>query len=144
MNPPPGSAEAERVTELLAKAREAAAQGNLVWPPVESAYDRWKAVLLIVPRNTEALTGLQTMPNLVRTHFGNLLRAGSLAKAGDLLLSAQGIGIASIQTNVMREELVMAYLDAITGLPPAAASRATALRAEARRFAPEDPRLREP
>ncbi len=144
MNPPPGSAEAERVADLLSKAREAAAQGNLVWPPAESAYDRWKTVLLIVPKNPEALTGLQSMPSLVRTHFGNLLRAGSLAKAGQLLLSAQGIGMASMQTSVMREELVMAYLDTIAKLPSGSTSRATALRAEARKFAPEDPRLREP
>ncbi|HRQ65640.1 MAG TPA: protein kinase [Xanthomonadaceae bacterium] len=51
--------ERDRLLRLAEAAEQA---GQLLYPPGDSAYDRYRAVLALDPRNAEAMAGLQRLP----------------------------------------------------------------------------------
>ena len=80
--PDPNAPETQaRVTQLLAEAKTAADAGNLLAPPGDSAYDKYRAVRSLDPDNAQARNGLAALPGLARERFEQALGAGKLATA---------------------------------------------------------------
>ena len=78
---PKAPATQTRVAQLLAEAKTAAAAGNLLAPPGDSAYDKYRAVRSLDPDNAEARSGLAALPGLARERFEQALGANRLATA---------------------------------------------------------------
>ena len=66
---------------MLVEAKTAAAAGNLLAPPGDSAYDKYRAVRSLDPDNPEARSGLAALPGLARERFEQALGANKLATA---------------------------------------------------------------
>jgi tetratricopeptide (TPR) repeat protein len=80
--PDPKAPETQaRVAQLLADAKLAADAGNLLAPPGDSAYDKYRAVRSLDPDNAQARSGLAMLPGLARERFEQALGAGKLATA---------------------------------------------------------------
>jgi serine/threonine-protein kinase PpkA len=78
---PAGPAAQQRIAQLLAEARRAAEAGDLLAPPGESAYDKYRAVRSIDPANAHARAGLAELPGLARQRFETALGANRLTTA---------------------------------------------------------------
>jgi serine/threonine-protein kinase PpkA len=76
----PQKVERDRLLRLAVAAEQA---GQLLYPPGESAYDRYRAVLALDPRNPEALAGLERLPEAAA-------RLAEEALAGHRLNAARG------------------------------------------------------
>lgn len=80
--PDPNASETQaRVVQLLAQAQTAAAAGNLLAPPGDSAYDKYRAVRALDPDNAQARSGLAALPGLARERFEQALGANKLVTA---------------------------------------------------------------
>jgi serine/threonine-protein kinase PpkA len=87
-------AERDRLLQLAAAAEAA---GQLLYPPGDSAYDRYRAVLAIDPRNAEAMSAMERMPQ-------SAVRLAEEALASDRLNAARGFveGLAQLAPNDAR------------------------------------------
>jgi hypothetical protein len=104
-------AQAEQVRKLVADAATASAAGNLIIPPGDSAYDKYRAALALDGNNREALDGIAQLPARARTLFAQALTDGAPQRARALLDSVRQIAPDDPALPAMTEKLANAFLD---------------------------------
>lgn len=85
VSPPADPARDARIAELLARADQALAQGRIVLPPGDSAYDLYRSALALDGNNAAARRGLEDLPRRALDAYDTALARGDLARAGELL-----------------------------------------------------------
>ena len=137
-------ADSAKLARLVARARVAARNGDIMLPPGNCAYDLYRAALGIDGNNAEAQAGLRNLPEVTRQQFQRALREDNLDKAHDMLGTLEQLDPGDPVAASMRHGLGSAWLDRAdhyVGLGQLGAARA-ALR-EAQRLVPDDPRISE-
>src|SRR5690606_6101784 len=99
-----------QVQSLLEQARKAVQAGHLMLPPGESAYDRYRAVRALDPRNAAALAGLAALPEQARERFEQALAAGRLREAHGHIETIQGLAPGDPMLPDLRQRLARALL----------------------------------
>jgi len=147
-SPPPAPtlspADSAKLARLVAHAKVAARNGDIMLPPGNCAYDLYRAALGIDGNNAEAQAGLRSLPQVTREQFQRALREDNLDKAHDMLGTLEQLDPGDPAAASMRHGLGSAWLDRAdhyVGLGQLGAARA-ALR-EAQRLVPDDPRISE-
>lgn len=107
----PTPAQIEQVRRLVAEAGAAAAAGNLIVPPGDSAYDKYRAALAIDGNDREALAGIARLPARAKELFAQALTDGAPQRAHALLDSVRQIAPDDAAIPAMTEKLVNAFLD---------------------------------
>jgi hypothetical protein len=74
-------ADLARVQQMLAAADKAMAAGNLILPPGDCAFDKYRAVLAIDADNATAMEGLAKIPARAKELFEQAIRGGTPNKA---------------------------------------------------------------
>jgi tetratricopeptide (TPR) repeat protein len=109
--PDPASLAAQqRIAELLEQARIAADAGNLLMPPGESAYDRYRAVRTIDPGNAQARAGMAKLPGLARQAFETAIGANRLSTARGAIDALNTLAPADGALPEMRRRLARSLL----------------------------------
>jgi tetratricopeptide (TPR) repeat protein len=137
-------ADSAKLARLVARARAAARNGDIMLPPGNCAYDLYRAALGIDGNNAEAQAGLRNLPAVTSQQFQRALREDNLDKAHDMLGTLEQLDPGDPSAASMRRALGSAWLDRAdhyVGLGQMGAARA-ALR-EAQRLVPDDPRISE-
>lgn len=104
-------AQVERVRQLVADAAKAVAAGNLIMPPGDSAYDKYRAALAIDGNDREAQAGLARLPARAKELFAQALTDGAPQRARMLLDSVRQIAPDDTSIGSMSERLASAFLD---------------------------------
>jgi tetratricopeptide (TPR) repeat protein/tRNA A-37 threonylcarbamoyl transferase component Bud32 len=134
----------QKVTALLAQAEKAASSGNLMLPPGESAYDRYRAALALDGNNAQALAGLQSLPLRARDQFNVSLGERKLDRARDLIETLAQLSPGDTGLPALRGRLADAWLDeADRRVGESRAQDARRALDAARDLAPYNPRLGE-
>lgn len=135
-------AQAAEVRKLVAAAASAAAAGNLIIPPGQCAYDKYRAALAIDGNNKDALEGLAHLPARAKTLFAQALADGAPQRARALLDSVRQVAPDDVAIPALTERLTRAFLDQADARI-GEGRRADAARAldAARDLSPHDPRL---
>ena len=145
--PPPAQLTGQQqiqVADLVSRARQAAARGDIMSPPGNCAYDLYRGALAIDGNNQQALAGLQALPGEVQQQFNNALRGGSLKKASSLLDALSNLEPGDAAIAISRQRLANAWFDqAEQQLDSGDRDNAAASLEQGRQFQPNDPRLRE-
>jgi tetratricopeptide (TPR) repeat protein len=131
-----------RVTALVRRAQQAAAQGNIMDPPGESAYDLYRNALSIDGNDPTARAGLQGLPGQVETLMQQAVANGNVRRAEDLYATLSDLAPGDAAQGDLRHKLGSAWID--NALQRAAqGDRQGAFQSldRARRYAPDDPRL---
>jgi tetratricopeptide (TPR) repeat protein len=139
-----GPADSAKLARLVARAKAAARNGDIMLPPGNCAYDLYRAALGIDGNNAQAQAGLRNLPEITRQQFQRALREDNLDKAHDMLGTLEQLDPGDPAAASMRRGLGSAWLDRAdhyVGLGQLGAARA-ALR-EAQRLVPDDPRISE-
>jgi hypothetical protein len=105
------AADTERVRTLVAEAAQAASAGNLIIPPGDSAYDKYRAALAIDGNDKEALEGMAGLPKLAKELFGKALGDGTPQRARALLDTVRQIAPGDPVIASMSERLSNAFID---------------------------------
>jgi tetratricopeptide (TPR) repeat protein len=148
-NPPPAAApltgqQQIQVADLVSRARQATARGNIMAPPGDCAYDLYRGALAIDGNNPEALAGLQALPGDVQQQFNQALRGGNLNKAGSLLDALDNLEPGDAAIGISRQRLANAWIDqAEQQLDSGDRNNAASSLEQGRRLLPDDPRVRE-
>lgn len=104
-------AQVEQVRRLVGEAATAAAAGNLIVPPGDSAYDKYRAALAIDGNDREALAGIARLPARAKELFAQALTDGAPQRAHALLDSVRQIAPDDPAVPPMTEKLANAFLD---------------------------------
>lgn len=104
-------AQAAQVRRLVADAVRATAAGNLIIPPGDSAYDKYRAALAIDRTNADALDGLASLPARAKVLFARALADGAPQRARACLDSVRQIAPEDAAIPAMTEKLANAFLD---------------------------------
>lgn len=104
------SADPARVEALVAEAEAAIAQGRLLHPPGESAYDSLRAALALAPSDARARELMQGLPAQARQRFDAALTASRPNEALRHLEGLQVVAPGSGELPAMRQRLSAAYL----------------------------------
>jgi tetratricopeptide (TPR) repeat protein len=143
--PPPPQLSADqraKVQALITRAQAAAASGDLMLPPANSAYDLYRSALVIDPNNGDALAGLATLPAAARRLFDTAIGQGKPGHAADLMATFAELAPGSAALPAMRGKLATAWLDrASKRADMGDLGEARRALGEARRLAPDDPRI---
>ena len=135
-------ADQARIQQMLGQADQALAAGNLILPPGDCAFDKYRAVLAIDSDNAAAMAGLAKIPARAKELFEQAIRNGTPYKArADIdAVSESDPGDASVPA--MRDRLADVFLDQTQSFI-AQKRRADAGRAldAARELNPNNPRL---
>ena len=99
------------VAQLVQRAQAAAAHGNIMLPPGNSAYDLYRNALSIDGNNASALQGLQALPIQVEQQFNQALTHGDLAQASEMRADLSDLAPADAAQAALSERLVTAWLD---------------------------------
>lgn len=133
-----------QVADMVNRARQAAARGDIMSPPGACAYDLYRGALAIDGNNPDALSGLQGLPGLVQQQFNQALRGGSLNRAGNLLDALDNLEPGDAALSISRQRLAYAWIDqAEQQFDSGDRNNAAASLEQGRRLLPEDPRVRE-
>ncbi|GLQ88663.1 hypothetical protein [Dyella flagellata] len=133
-----------QIADLVNRARQATARGNIMAPPGDCAYDLYRGALAIDGNNPDALAGLQALPGEVQQQFNQALRSGSLNKAGNLLDALDNIEPGNAAIGISRQRLAYAWIDqAEQQFDSGDRNNATVSLEQGRRLLPDDPRVRE-
>lgn len=133
-----------QVADMVSRARQATARGDIMAPPGNCAYDLYRGALAIDGNNPEALAGLQGLPGQVQQQFNQALRSGNLNKAGSLLDALDNLEPGDAAITISRQRLAYAWVDqAEQQLDSGDRNNAAASLAQGRRLLPDDPRVRE-
>jgi len=131
-----------RVQALLDEADKAMAAGNLILPPGDSAWDKYRAVTRIDGNNAKAFAGLNRIPARAKELFEQALKDNTPFKARAYIDAVTQADPGDAAAPSMKERLANALLDQAEARlgqnQPAEAGRA--LKA-ARELAPSNPRL---
>jgi hypothetical protein len=133
-----------KVEQLLEQAEEAMAAGNLVIPPGDSAYDKYRAVLRLDGNNAKAFAGLGRIPVRAKELFEQALKANTPNKARIYLAAIADVDPGNTSVAPLRERLANLYLDQAEARA-AQGMRGDAERAlaSARELSPNNPRVNE-
>lgn len=135
-------AQAAQVRQLVAAAATAVAAGNIIIPPGDCAYDKYRAALAIDGNDKDALDGLARLPARAKALFAQALTDGAPLRARALLDSVRQIAPDDVAIPALTDRLTRAFLDQADARigegRPADAARALDA---ARELAPNDPRL---
>ncbi len=146
--PPPQPAltgqQQVQVADMVSRARQAAARGDIMSPPGDCAYDLYRGALAIDGNNPEALSGLQSLPGQVQQQFNQALRAGNLKKAGSLLDALGNLEPGDAALSISRQRLANAWIDqAEQQFDSGDRNNAASSLEQGRNLLPNDPRVRE-
>lgn len=146
--PPPQPAltgqQQVQVADMVSRARQAAARGDIMSPPGDCAYDLYRGALAIDGNNPEALSGLQSLPGQVQQQFNLALRAGNLKKAGSLLDALDNLEPGDAALSISRQRLANAWIDqAEQQFDSGDRNNAASSLEQGRNLLPNDPRVRE-
>lgn len=135
-------AQATQVRKLVAEAAKAAAAGNLIIPPGDCAYDKYRAALAIDGNDKDALDGLARLPARAKELFAQAMTDGAPQRARALLDSVRQVAPDDVAIPALVERLARAFLDQADARI-GEGRRADAARAldAARELSPNDPRL---
>ena len=130
------------VAKLVQRAQVAAARGDIMLPPGNSAYDLYRNALNIDGNNAAALQGLQGLPTQVEKQFDQALANGNLSQASDMLGNLSELSPGDAGQGALSERLAGAWLDqAEQQLGRGDRIAATQSLDRARKLAPNQPRL---
>jgi tetratricopeptide (TPR) repeat protein len=133
-----------QVADMVSRARQAAARGDIMSPPGDCAYDLYRGALAIDGNNPEALSGLQSLPGQVQQQFNQALRAGNLKKAGSLLDALGNLEPGDAALSISRQRLANAWIDqAEQQFDSGDRNNAASSLEQGRNLLPNDPRVRE-
>jgi serine/threonine-protein kinase PpkA len=136
------AADAGRAQTLLDEAEKAMAAGNLILPPGDSAWDKYRAVLRIDGNNSKAFAGINRIPARAKELFEQALKDNTPYKARSYIDTITQADPGDVAAPAMKERLANVLLDQadarITQNQRADATRA--LNA-VRELAPANPRL---
>ena len=121
------SADQGRIEQLLEEADKALAAGNLVVPPGDSAYDKYRAALRIDGNSAKAFAGLGRIPARAKELFEQALKANTPNRARMYLDAVADVDPGEAAVVPMRERLANVFLD------QAEAKAGQGLRADAER-----------
>ena len=135
-------ADQTRIQGLLDEAEKSVAAGNLIVPPGDSAYDKYRAVLRVDGNNAKAMAGLARIPARARELFEQAVKDGTPNKARSYLDAISEIDPGDASVAPLRERLANMFLDQAEA-KIAQSLRADATRAlkSARELSPNNPRL---
>jgi tetratricopeptide (TPR) repeat protein len=131
-----------RVTALVRRAQQAAARGDIMDPPGESAYDLYRNALSIDGNDPTARAGLQGLPGQVETLMQQAVASGNVRRAEDLYATLSDLAPGDASQGDLRHKLGSAWID--NAMQRAAqGDRQGAFQSldRARRYAPDDPRI---
>ncbi|TNY25418.1 tetratricopeptide repeat protein [Fulvimonas soli] len=111
LQPPLGPQQQAQLAELLRRAQQATARGEIMLPPGDSAYDLYRNALAIDGNNEDARRGLQNLPNVVTAQFDQALSSGNLAHAGELLADLADLSPGDAGQQELGRRLGDAWLD---------------------------------
>jgi len=133
-----------KVAGLVKRAQAAAAQGEIMAPPGDCAYDLYRSALAIDGNDAAARAGLQALPALVTRQFGQAMAGGNLGRAGDLLATLDNLSPGDASLSPLRQRLAGAWLDqAQRQLDSGDRNGAAQSLEQARKLAPNHPRVLE-
>ena len=108
---PPVSAQQRAQAQMLAqRAAAAAAQGNYLTPPGDSAFDLYRRALALDGDDADARNGLRALPQQAAQAAQQALQAGQLDRAGNLLEAWAQLEPGAQGAAAMRQRLGMAWL----------------------------------
>ncbi|HEY6892525.1 MAG TPA: protein kinase [Rhodanobacteraceae bacterium] len=105
------SADNDKVQKLVAEAEQAAAAGNLIIPPGDSAYDKYRDALAIDGNNKAAQDGIAKLPARAKELFDKALADGTPQRARALLDTVRQIDPSDASIASMTEKLASVFLD---------------------------------
>ena len=131
-----------RAQALLDEAEKAMAAGNLILPPGDSAWDKYRAVLRIDSNNSKAFAGLNRIPARAKELFEQALKDNTPYKARAHIDAVTQADPGDASAPAMKERLANAFLDQAEAklTQNQSADAARALKA-ARELSPSNPRL---
>lgn len=109
--PPLTAADTDKVHKLVADAEQAAAAGNLIIPPGDSAYDKYRDALAIDGNNKDAQDGIAKLPARAKELFDKALADGTPQRARALLDTVRQIDPSDTSITSMSEKLAAVFLD---------------------------------
>ena len=132
------------VAQLVHRAQQATASGNIMMPPGDSAYDLYRSALAIDGNDVLARQGLQALPGRVEQLFKQALAAGQLKQAGDMLANLGELAPGDPAQLGLSNQLASAWVDrAQQQLDGGDRIGAGQSLARARKLAPNHPRVTE-
>ena len=130
------------VAGLVKRAQVAAARGDIMLPPGNSAYDLYRNALVIDGSNAAALQGLQALPVIVEKQFNQALANGNLAQASEMLDNLSQLAPGEASQGALSDRLASAWLDqAEQQLRDGDRVGATQSLDRARKLSPNQPRV---
>jgi serine/threonine-protein kinase PpkA len=135
-------ADLARIQQMLAAANQAMTAGNLILPPGDCAFDKFRAVLAIDADNAAAMEGLAKIPARAKELFEQAIRGGTPNKARAYIDAVAESDPGDTSVSMMRSRLADVFLDETQSFI-AQKRRAEAGRAldSARELNPNNPRL---
>ena len=131
-----------RVTALVRRAQQAAAHGDIMDPPGESAYDLYRNALSIDGNDPTARAGLQGLPGQVETLMQQAVANGNVRRAEDLYNTLSDLAPGDASQGDLRHKLGSAWIDnAVQRASQGDRQGAFQSLDRARRYAPDDPRI---
>lgn len=131
-----------KVADLVRRAQAAAARGDIMDPPGDSAYDLYRNALAVDGNDPAARAGLQGLPTQVEKQMQQAVASGNAKRAEDLYATMSDLAPGDASQGDMRHRLGSAWID--DALKRAAGGdRQGAFQSldRARRYVPDDPRL---
>jgi serine/threonine-protein kinase PpkA len=131
-----------RIQQLLDEADKAMAAGNLILPPGDSAFDKYRAALRLDGNNAKAFAGLNRIPARAKDLFDQALKANTPNKARSYIDAITEADPGDASVPALRERLANAFLDqADARIAQGQRAEATHAINSARELAPANPRL---
>jgi len=139
---PISPAQSAQLQRLLADAARALAAGDLIVPPGDSAYDKYRAALAIDRDNADARAGLERLRARAKDLFAQALADGAPQRARIQLDAVRQVAPEDAALSGMGDKLANAFLDQADARI-GEGRRADASRAlqAARELSPSNPRL---
>lgn len=135
-------ADQAQIKQILADADKAMVAGNLILPPGDCAFDRYRAVLRIDPDNAAAMAGLAKIPARAKELFDQSIKNGTPQRARAYIAAISNSDPDDAAVPAMRERLAGVFLDqAQARIDENRRADATAAIKAARDLSPNNPRL---
>ncbi|KAG9598780.1 hypothetical protein KCV01_g8575, partial [Aureobasidium melanogenum] len=131
-----------RVAALVSRAQAAAARGDIMDPPGDSAYDLYRNALAIDGNDPAARAGLQGLPSQVEKRMLQAVSNGDVRRAEDLYATMSDLAPGDASQGELRHRLGSAWIDnALQRAAQGDRQGAFTSLDRARRYVPDDPRL---
>ncbi len=104
-------AEQARIQQMLAQADLAMTAGNLILPPGDCAFDKYRAVLAIDSNNAAAMAGLAKIPARAKELFEQAIKNGTPNRARAYIDAVSESDPGDTAVASMRERLANVFLD---------------------------------